>query len=129
MSHHVIAAVRSPRIGGKLRVLHEQTFAGRYQADQWIAARRAMWCSMLEPPESHVLIIILNGRMVPRCLYEQPADWMQKPEKFTGSHLTEALKAFRLDDRTRPPAGADVVTLETQDMTDRAELADVKGAA
>lgn len=120
MSHHVIAAIRSPRIGGPLRVLNEKTFPNRYQADQWIGARRAEWCACIEPPDSHVLILILDGRMRPRCIFEQPARWDEPAEKFTGSHLEEALKSFRLDDRTYPEPSGNAPN-ETQDMTDRDE--------
>ncbi len=119
MSHHVIAAIRSPRIGGPLRVLNERTFRNRYEADQWIGASRARWCAGINQPESHVLILILNGQMKPLCLFEQPADWSLPAAKFTGTHLETALKAFRLDDRAPAAVSDEPVVCTTQDMTDR----------
>ncbi len=122
MSQHVIAAIRSPRIGGPLLVLNERTHPNEYETDQWISKSTAEWRECAARFASHFMIIILNGRMVPRCLYEQPVDPLLPREKFTGTHLAEALKAFSLDDRAPAEVSGEPLVCTTQDMTDRDEV-------
>ncbi len=126
MSQHVIAAIRSPRIGGPLLVLNERTHPNEHDADRWISKSTAEWRECAARFASHFMIIILNGRMVPRCLYEQPVDPSLPRERFTGTHLAKALEAFTLDDR-EPAEVSGVVVCTTEDMTDRAD--ETKGVA